>query len=93
MKTRRVKEYEPTLQGIVQWYKSVFERFGWMVLAKEHGMKDKVSCYLKDVRRLHRSLDQKRMSVVDEDTRRDLTLMKSNVELLLEHAKKDFKSA
>jgi hypothetical protein len=92
MKTRRVKEYEPTLAGLIQWYKSAFERLGWMVLAKKHGMKDKVSCYVKELQRLHHSLDQKIKKVFDEDRRQDLTIMKSNVEILLEHAKKDFKS-
>jgi hypothetical protein len=90
-RTRRSKVPEATMAGLTQWYKSAFERLGWMVLAKEHGMKDKVVCYQKEIQRLHESLCVKIQHVFDEDKRQDLMIMKTNVECLIDHANKDFK--
>ena len=91
MKTRRAKGYEVTMAGLTQWYKSAFERLGWMVLAKEYGMHDKLVSYKHELQRLHGSLCQKIDKVFDEDKRQDLLIMKKNVEYLITHANKDFK--
>jgi len=90
-RTRKIKSVEATMAGLTQWYKSAFERLGWMVLAREHGMHDKVTCYKKEIQRLHASLCQKIDKVFDVDKREDLMIMKKNVECLIAHAKKDFK--
>lgn len=90
-KTRKSKGYEATMAGLTHWYKTAFERLGWMVLAKEHGMKDKVVCYQKELQRLCDSICFKLEKVFDEDKRQDLMIMKKNVECLIDHANKDFK--
>lgn len=95
-RTRKLRKstkagHEATMAGLTHWYKTAFERLGWMVLAKEHGMKDKVVCYQKELQRLCDSICLKIEKVFDEDKRQDLLIMKKNVECLIEHAKKDFK--
>jgi hypothetical protein len=74
------------MAGLTQWYKSAFERLGWMVLAKEHGIHDKIKSYKMELPRLHQSLCQKIDKVFDEDKRQDLIIMKKNVECLIAHA-------
>jgi hypothetical protein len=91
MKTRKSKVHEATMAGLTQWYKSSFERLGWMVLAKEYGMTEKVNAYKKGLQRLHDSLCLKIDKVFDEDRRQDLLIMKKNVECLMAHANKDFR--
>jgi hypothetical protein len=91
MSTRKKRTSEATMAGLSQWYKSAFERLGWMVLAKEYGMDDKLIAYKIELQRLHKHLCQKIDKVHDEDKKDDLKIMKTNVECLIAHANKDFK--
>jgi hypothetical protein len=79
-----------TFHGLGEWYKVKFEKLGWMILAKEHGMYDKVSEYQNSLKRLKRELERKIKSVRDKDKKDDLGIMHHNVEILIEHVAKDF---
>jgi len=79
-----------THQGLSVWYKHLFEELGWMVLAKNRGMSDKVSVYLHSIRRFKNSIEYKITTTQEKDRRNDLQIMHSNVCILLEHAEKDF---
>jgi predicted ATP-binding protein involved in virulence len=93
--TRKVKLpgdcCKATYKGIVQWYKSVFEQLGWMILAKEQGMTDKVTTYVNSIYRIHIAIHQKIKSTVDKDRIQDLEIMGDNIKVLLAHVQKDFK--
>jgi len=91
MKTRKNRIIEVTLPGLTQWYKSMFEQLGWMVLAKKHGVSEKIVAYKKSLDRLCDALCDRIDRVHDEDNRDDLILMQKNVEYLIKHVKKDFK--
>jgi hypothetical protein len=80
-----------TYKGIVQWYKSVFEQLGWMILAKHHGMTDKVTTYVNSIYRIHIAIHQKIKSTFDKDRIQDLEIMGDNIKVLLAHVQKDFK--
>jgi hypothetical protein len=82
---------EATYKGLQKWYKSVFEKLGWMVLAKDQGMTDTVSAYVNSVYRIHMALEQKIPKTEDPDKIEDLQIMLSNVKILLAHVQKDFK--
>ncbi len=92
MKTRKIpgKCCETTMKGLNSWYKSVFEKLGWMILAKEHGMTDKVKVYVNSIYRIHMAIDQRIKKTSDSDRMEDLRIMKKNVEILLAHVQKDF---
>ena len=79
-----------TYPGLVQWYHAMFERLGWMILAKDHGFKDKIAAYKKSIHRLKEGLEKKIRDVENNDKRQDLEIMLRNVVLLMKHADKDF---
>jgi hypothetical protein len=82
---------ETTFHGLNKWYKSMFENLGWMVLAKERGMTDKVKAYLNSIYRIHIAIHQKIKSTFDKDRIQDLEIMGDNIKVLLAHVQKDFK--
>jgi len=81
---------EMTYCAISQWYKHIFEKLGWMVLAKAHKNNYKVEHYITTIEHLHSSIKMKYKTTKDADKRADLKIMMKNVEHLLKHAKKDF---
>lgn len=85
--------YPATFHGIQKWYVHMFEKLGWIVLTNEHGNKQKVDCYLNSVERLQKAISEKIRTVKCEDKKTDLTIMKNNVDILIRHARNDFKSA
>ena len=93
MKTRKIpgKCCITTYKGLQQWYKSVFEQLGWMILAKDRGMKDKVSVYVNSLYRIHMAIQQKIETTVDPDRKQDLLIMETNIKVLLAHVQKEFK--
>ena len=92
MKTRSLKKckYQSTYTALHLWFKSEFEKLGWMVLAKEKGMHEKVRDYVHGVQRLHDHLFWKIQSTMDKDRLDDLTIMFQDVKVLLAHCKRDF---
>ena len=92
MKTRSRKscKHQSTYAGLHQWFKAEFERLGWMVLAKEHGMHEKVRTYVHGVQRLHDHLECKIQDTMDKDRLDDLVIMLNDVKVLLAHCKRDF---
>ena len=82
---------DATTQGLHNWYKEMFEKLGWMVLAHSRGMTDKIQTYLNSLERLLMALQQKIAKMRDPDNKEDLVIMLKNVEELLSHSQKDFK--
>ena len=92
MKTRSLKKckYQSTYTALHLWFKAEFEKLGWMVLAKEKGMHEKVRDYVHGVQRLHDHLFCKIQETMDKDRLDDLTIMFQDVKVLLAHCKRDF---
>ena len=82
---------EATYYGLQEWYKMKFEKLGWMILAKERGMEDKVMEYKNSLNRLEKSIEHKlKYHTKDVDRKDDLKIMLENVAILKEHVEKDF---
>ena len=92
MKTRSLKKckHQSTYTWLNLWFKTEFEKLGWMVLAKERGMHEKVRDYVHGVQRLHDHLECKIQETMDKDRLDDLTIMLQDVKILLAHCKHDF---
>jgi hypothetical protein len=82
---------EMTFCALNAWYKSEFEKLGWMILADNRGFTDKIESYKMSLNRLLKSLNMKIKDVKDFDKKHDLELMHHNVEILMKHIEKDFK--
>ena len=92
MKTRSLKKckHQATYTALHLWFKAEFEKLGWMVLAKERGMHEKVRTYVHGVQRLHDLLECKIQETMDKDRLDDLTIMYQDVKVLLAHCKRIF---
>jgi hypothetical protein len=81
---------DATFHGLHIWSKTMFEQLGWMVLAKEHGMVDKLSTYKNSIMRLKMAIEKKMKSMKDADKKEDLMIMHDNVCCLEKHVMSDF---
>jgi hypothetical protein len=88
--TRKRSNCDVTMNALIIWYKTEFEKIGWMILAKSKpGMKYKLATYLHSLNRLERKLKCKMEHVELADRKEDLYIMWNNVKILKAHAKKD----
>jgi len=92
LKNRKIpgKVGDVTLKGINKWFKSVFEKLGYMIIAKSKGMSDKIQVYINSVHRLKEAIEDKKIKVYDADKVEDLRIMSSHLDILLKHIHKDF---
>ena len=75
----------------MKWHDHMFKHLGWMVLAKEHGYKDKLNSYILSIERLAEAIIQKIDETDDKDKINDLKVLLKNTKVLMNHAFKDFK--
>ena len=71
-----------TMHGLQHWYKSTFEKLGWMVLAKEKGYDFKIVTYKRSIQHLLKSIDHVSSEYKDADRKHDLNVLKMNTECL-----------
>jgi hypothetical protein len=85
---------QATMYGLITWYEEMFEKIGWMVLAKSKGgMGDKIVAYKNSLTRLQEKLKCKINEVTNKDNKNDLRIMLVNITILLNHANKVFPSS
>ena len=53
----------------------MFEKLGWMILAKEYGMKDKITTYKNSLRSLKEGILKKIKGMSDSDNAKDLEII------------------
>jgi len=44
--------YDCTFYGLHKWHNALFEKFGWMIMAKEHNHEFKLLDYLDGIQRI-----------------------------------------
>jgi hypothetical protein len=85
-KTKKCKN-QATMQGLTKWYVSMFEKLGWMVLAKKLGdMEHKINAYKESLNRIEEKIECKIDTTKDIDQKNDLYIMLKNIRILKEHA-------
>jgi hypothetical protein len=88
-KTKKCKN-QATMHGLNKWYVSMFEKLGWMVLAKNLGnMEYKINAYKESLNRIEEKIECKIDTIKEMDRKNDLYIMLKNVRILKEHAMKD----
>jgi len=78
----RLPRYSSTMPGLVMWHKAMFEKMGWMILAKAKGMNDKVRAYKTGVDDLVKSIQQTSKEYEDHNRKHDLNVMLMQAKLL-----------
>jgi len=79
--------YNCTFHGLHDWSSHMFEKYGWMILARRNGHKDSVKGYIRSLKHLHDEIARKHQETVDEDRRKDLEELLSNVDVLAQTAR------
>jgi hypothetical protein len=66
------------------WYKYLFEHLGYIILAKEHNMIDKIMVYSRSLEKFCIEVDDyiNKNSKIADDKKNDLIQLKSNVLIL-----------
>ena len=83
--------YSATYHGLHEWYKAMFERSGWMILALKHGNQLKYDSFVQGLVDLIDTLQSTRKQLHDVDKKRDLLILETNSKILLDHVKSDSK--
>lgn len=78
-----------TMHGLNHWYDHLFEKLGWMILAKNNGMSDKTAMYITSLKRFKNALEYKLKHTKSPDHKEDIRIMHQNICVLCEHAEKD----
>jgi hypothetical protein len=83
---QRIPRHEATMPGLVMWHKSMFERLGWMVLAKAKGMTQKVKAYKVSVNDLVKSIEHVMKEYEDHNRKHDLKVLLMQARFLRDKA-------
>lgn len=75
-----------TLHSLHDWHRGLFEKLGWMLLAKHHGHSPKIQAYLYSVEQMLVVIADKAKLTESRDKVNDLMTMDANVRLLQGHA-------
>jgi hypothetical protein len=90
-KTRKLSQYAGTDQGVHEWYRMVFERLGYMVIAKAKGWNTKIAEYKRSITHLIKTIEQLKTEYEDRNRVHDMNVLLMNVKVLKTHVDKDFR--
>jgi DnaJ-domain-containing protein 1 len=79
-----------TFFGMETWLKKLYEKLGWMVLAKNRNYKSKISAYKAEIERYKRAIKNAFREYQDPDRVRDLKMMEEKIHILEDHVRRDF---
>lgn len=86
----RLPEHAATFHGLHEWHKALFEKMGWMVLAKAKGMDYKITTYKKSINHLIESIKHVSSEYKDVDRKHDLNVLLMYAECLKGFVMKHF---
>jgi hypothetical protein len=79
---------EITFEGIHSWYRSLFKRSGWLILALRDGYTDKIKNFKEEAEHLLQAAKQKERQVQEKDRKDDLKIIQKNLKTLINHISK-----
>lgn len=79
-----------TRSALQRWHDEMFEKLGWMVLAKEKGMDYKIDTYKKSLDNLIKTIKHVSSEYEDHNRKHDLHVLLRDVECLESFVTKHF---
>lgn len=79
-----------TLGGLERWHDSLFEKVGYMVLAKAKGRTQKIISFKASIDYFLKSVDHVMSEYENHNKKHDLNVLKMNMLELKEFVKKNF---
>ena len=76
-----------TYKGLFKWTQKMYEKLGWMFLALKYNESVKVTAYIQGIEQLRQSIENKIMTVHEDDRRDDLEILRGQVVYLQELTK------
>jgi hypothetical protein len=77
--TTALPKYTGTFYGLHRWYKRIFEKVGWLVLAKAKGYTGKIEEYKRGIARFLKTVDHVSGEYSNVDRKHDLNVLKMNM--------------
>jgi hypothetical protein len=72
-----------TYNGLLNWYESMIEMYGWILLVSKTNQKSsKISEYLKSIKKLYQKLGCYKNQTMNVDKKRDIQVMRRNLSIL-----------
>lgn len=87
-KEPRIPEMMGTMFGVNRWFRAMYEKLGWMVLAKAKGLTHKVVEYKRNLARLVRMIEQLMSEYMNMNRIHDLKVLHIEARTLLAYVNK-----
>jgi len=71
----KVIPHHATMHGVNDWHNAMFEKLGWMFLAKEKGYGYKIAAYKKGVEHLVKTIENMMHEYTEADRKHDLHVL------------------
>jgi hypothetical protein len=73
---------DATFHSLEGWHKYLFEKLGWMILAKKYNYNIQLQAYKNSLDELIIHLNSKSKTIKDKDKKDDLKILLSNAKIL-----------
>lgn len=72
-----------TYNGLLNWYESMIEMYGWILLvSKTKPKSSKITEYLKSIKKLYHKLECYKNQTLNVDKKKDIQVMRRNLSIL-----------
>ena len=88
--TMKRSQHAHTFRAIQKWHQAMFEKLGWMLLARDHGYHEKIVAYKAGLNHLCSAIEYKIKHTREADRKEDLKILLHNTHILMDHVSKDF---
>jgi hypothetical protein len=86
--TRKVPKFSGTMKSVSMWHKAMYEKLGWMVLAKAKGYDYKIEPYKKSIDNLIKTIEHLMKEYENHNRKHDLNVLLMNTRVLQDFAAK-----
>jgi hypothetical protein len=88
--TRKLPKNSMTLDGLTKWYAHLFDKLGWMVIAKAKGCSSKLTQYKKSIDHFLTTAKKVKSEYENHNRKHDIDIYVANMEALKRHVSAHF---